>query len=214
MKKKASIILNIIIVSLTILALILMFTGIKITHGVEPILETTKLGAFKFFTVQSNLFMGIMALIFIILELKNKEISKNIYRLKLMSTTAVSLTFIMVVIYLGPIVPNGIISLLQNSNLFFHLIIPILSIIDFIIFERTDKLKLKDSLYGLIPTLLYASMYTTNIIIHMKNGIVSTKYDWYWLAQHGEKTSLISVIMIPLLTYIISLTLWKLNKRR
>ena len=214
MKKKAALTINIIIVLLTIFASILMFTGIKITHGVEPILETTKLGMLKFFTVQSNMFMGIIALLFAILELKNKEISKNMYRLKLMSTTAVSLTFIMVFIYLGPIAPNGIISLLQNSNIFFHLVIPVLSIINLILFEKTDKLNLKDTLYGLVPTLLYSSMYTTNILIHMENGKVSTKYDFYWLAQHGVQASLMSILMIPLLTYIISFTLFKLNKRR
>lgn len=214
MKKKKAITINIIIVLLTIFASILMFTGIKITHGAEPVLETTKIGMFKFFTVQSNMFMGIMALLFAIKEIKNKEITKNMYRLKLMSTTAVSLTFIMVFIYLGPISPNGIKSMLQNSNLFFHLIIPVLSIINFISFEGTDKLKIKDTLYGLIPTFLYSSVYITNLIIHMENGKVSPKYDFYWLAQHGVKNTLLAVPLIPLLTYIISLTLWKLNKRR
>ncbi|MGM9850038.1 MAG: Pr6Pr family membrane protein [Bacilli bacterium] len=214
MKKKLSLILNIIIVILTIFASFLMFTGIKITHGAEPILETTKLGMFKFFTVQSNMFMGIMSLVFFIKEIRNKEITKNMYRLKLMSTTAVSLTFIMVFTYLGPISKDGVISLLQNSNIFFHLVIPVLSIITLTLFERTDKLEFKDTLYGLIPTFLYSTMYITNVLIHTENGKVSPKYDFYWLVQNGIQSYIIAGILIPLLTYIISLALWKLNKRR
>ena len=211
--KKKSLILNIIIVLLTIFASILMFTGIKITHGAEPILETTKLGMFKFFTVDSNIFMGLTSLLFIIKETKSEEITKTTFRLKLMSTTAVSLTFIVVFTYLGPISKDGIISLLQNSNLFFHLVIPVLSIITLILFERTNKLKFKDTLYGIIPTIIYATFYLINIIIHIENGKVSPVYDWYWFVQNGLKTAIIVAPMIILISYIISLILWKLNRK-
>lgn len=211
--KKKSLILNIIIVLLTIFASILMFTGIKITHGAEPILETTKLGMFKFFTVDSNIFMGLTSLLFIIKEIKSEEITKTMFRLKLMSTTAVSLTFIVVFTYLGPISKDGIISLLQNSNLFFHLVIPVLSIITLILFERTNKLKFKDTLYGIIPTIIYATFYLINIIIHIENGKVSPVYDWYWFVQNGLKTAIIVAPMIILISYIISLILWKLNRK-
>lgn len=213
MKKKASLMSNIIIVLLTIFASIIMFTGIKITHGAEPILETSKIGMFKFFTVDSNIFMGIIALLFVIKEITNQEITKNMYRLKLMATTAVSLTFIIVFTYLGPISKDGIISLLQNSNIFFHLVIPVLSIITFTLFERTNKLKFKDSLYGIIPTIIYAVLYLINILIHMENGKVSPVYDWYWFVQNGVKTAIIVAPMIIIISYIISLILWKLNRK-
>lgn len=213
MKKKLSLILNIIIVILTIFASFLMFTGIKITHGAEPILETTKIGMFKFFTVDSNIFMGIIALIYVIKEITNKEITKTMYKLKLMATTAVSLTFIIVFTYLGPISKDGIISLLQNSNIFFHLVIPVLNIITFTLFERTNKLKFKDSLYGIIPTIIYAVLYLINILIHMENGKVSPVYDWYWFVQNGVKTAIIVAPLIIIISYIISLILWKLNRK-
>jgi hypothetical protein len=213
-KLKLSLLINIIITILTIFASFIMFTGIKITHGAEPILETSKIGMFKFFTVDSNILMGITSLIFVIKEIKKEKLTKNMYRLKLMSTTAVTLTFIVVFTYLGPISENGIISLLQNSNIFFHLIIPILSIINLTIFEKTNELKFKDTIYGMIPTIIYAIGYITNIIIHVENGKVSPIYDWYWFVQNGITSALIVAPMILLMTYIISLILWKLNKRR
>lgn len=211
--KRKSLILNILITLLTIFASIIMFTGIKITHGAEPLLEISKIEMFKFFTVDSNIFIGIISLLFAIKEIKNEEITKNMYRLKLMSTTAVTLTFIVVFIYLGPISKDGIKSMLQNSNLFFHLIIPVLSIINLTLFEKTDKLKRKDTLYGIIPTVIYALFYLTNILIHVENGKVSPIYDWYWFVQGGLKTAIIVAPTIILITYIISLILWKINRK-
>ena len=122
---KISLVINIIIVLLTVFATIIMFTGFRFMHGSEPILETTKFGVFKFFTVDSNVFMGIVSLAFIIEEIKLlrgkiKDITKTMYIFKLMSTTAVTITFLTVFLYLGPISDGGIISMLQNSNLFFQ----------------------------------------------------------------------------------------------
>ena len=67
---KISLIINIIVVLLTIIASIIMFTGFKFMYGYEPLLETTKIGMLKFFTVQSNLLMGIVSLLFAIKEVK------------------------------------------------------------------------------------------------------------------------------------------------
>lgn len=208
---KISKIIDIIIFILTLLASIIMFTGFKFMHGIEPVLESTKIGMLRFFTVESNIFMGIIALLFVL----KKELTKIDYILKLMSTSAVTLTFVVVFTYLGFIAKGGIVSLLQNSNLFFHLIIPVLSIINFIFFEKTDKLKsLKNSFYGIVPALLYSIYYMINILIHMENGKISPVYDWYWFVQNGVWTSIIVVPIIFTLTYIISLVLWKLNKKK
>lgn len=208
---KIAFILNIIIAILTLIASIIMFTGFKFMHGIEPVLESTKIGMLRFFTVESNIFMGIIALLFVL----KKELTKTDYILKLMSTSAVTLTFIVVFTYLGFVTKGGIVSLLQNSNLFFHLIIPVLSIINFIFFENTDKLKsLKNSFYGIVPAFIYSIFYISNIIFHMENGKVSPVYDWYWFVQNGVWTSVIVVPIIFTLTYIISLVLWKLNKKK
>ena len=214
---KISLIFNILIVILTIAASIIMFTGFKYMHGYEIILETTKLGMFKFFTVDSNIFMGIVALLFAVKELRlsngNKnEITTIDYILKLMATSGVGLTFFVVFAYLGPISKEGIMSMLMNSNLFFHLIIPVLSIITFVFFERSDKLNLKESIWGIIPTFLYGIFYLINVLIHMENGKVDFKYDWYWFVQSGVWTAFIVMPIIIVISYLISLILWKLNK--
>ena len=218
MKTKISLAINIIIVVLTIFAAVIMFTGIKFMEGGYHV-ESTKLGLLRLFTVQSNLFMGIVAAIFAFKEIrilkgKEKEISTKMYVIKLMSTTAVGLTFLTVFGYLGIIVPGGVIELLKNSNLFFHLLIPVLSMINFAIFERTNKLKFRYTLFGLIPTIVYGIFYATNVLIHMENGKVSPTYDWYWFVQGGIWQMAIVVPLMLAVTYVISLILWRINRKK
>ncbi len=215
---KTSIILNGIIFLLVILATIIMFTGFKFMHGAEPILETTKLGMFKFFTVDSNILMGVVSLVFMICEIKLlngniKLISTRLYILKLMSTVAVSLTFFAVFGYFVPITNWKVLPMIMNSNLFFHLIIPILSMITFMFFEKTNKLKFKYTFIGLIPTFIYGIYYLINVLIHMENFKVSPTYDFYRFVQNGVWTSVIVIPIIFIITYAISFILWRLNRK-
>ena len=215
---KTSIFMNIMIIVFTIFATFIMFTGIKFMHGCEIILESTKLGVFKFFTVQSNILIAIVSFIFLkneidILKGKKKEITTRNYILKLIGTTAVGLTFFIVFAYLGPISKEGIMSMLMNSNLFFHLIIPVMSIMTFVLFEKTNKISFKNTFYGLIPTAMYGFYYLINVLIHMENGKVSPIYDFYWFVQNGVWTAFIVVPIIFIITYLISLSLWKLNRK-
>lgn len=215
---KVSLVINIIITLLTIIASVIMFSGFKFMKG-EYVLESTRIGMFRFFTVDSNIFMGIIAFIFSIKEIKILKgeidnIDKNMYILKLMATVGVALTFFTVFGYLGPISEGGIPSMIKNSNLFFHFIIPVLSVINFVIFERTSNLKFKTTFIGILPTLLYAIYYITNILIHMEEGKISPKYDWYWFAQGGIIQIVIVMPLMLGISYIISLLLWQLNKKR
>ena len=218
-KLKISLTLNILIILMTIAACIIMFTGFKFMHAYPTILQSTKIGMLRFFTVQSNLFAGIVSLIFAIKEIQNlrgktSELSKRMYVLKLMSSTAVGLTFFVVFAYLGPITPYGVPALLMNANLFLHLIIPVLSILNFVCFERTDKLKFRNSFWGILPTVLYGIYYLTNVFIHMEEEKVSPVYDWYYFVQKGVWTAVIVVPVMLLITYIISLIIWRLNRSR
>ena len=153
-KLKISLFLNIIIVIMTIIAFVVMFTDFKFMPGVETVIASSKVGRLRFFTIDSNLLMGITSLVFLIQQIKLlkgkiKEINKKYYILNLMSTTAVALTFMVVLVYLGQIAPNGLYSMYVNKNLFFHGLIPLTAIINFIFFNHTNKLKFRDTRYGL-----------------------------------------------------------------
>ena len=215
MKKiKISLILNIIIVVLVTVASVFMFTGFKFMPG-ESLLEVSKLEMFKFYTVDSNIVMGLISLIFIIYERKLlkkeiKEIPKKIYILKLIGTSGIALTFVTTTFFLGP--SYGFYAMFNNNNLFFHLIIPVLSIITYIFFEKHDN-KFKYAFFGIIPMFLYSIFYTINILIHLDNGGLTFKYDFYGFLQGNLNNIYIVIPVIYLMSYIISILIIFGNKK-
>lgn len=215
---KIALILNIIIVIFVVMASIMMFIGYKFMPGEEIVLESSKIGMFKFFTVDSNILMGIISFIFIIYDIKLlngkiKEIPKSIYIWKLMATTGVTLTFLVVFSYLGPLA-GSMYKMIMNSNLFFHLIVPVLSMTTFILFEKNNKLSFKYSFFGLIPVIIYGLLYLINVLMHMENGVVSPIYDFYWFVQNGVWTTIIVIPIMIIIAYTISFVLWKLNNKK
>ena len=72
MKKNLSIIFNVIIIIFVIVGSYLMFSGIKFM-GPEDGYSATKLAMLRFYTVDSNILMGIASLLFIINIVKEKR---------------------------------------------------------------------------------------------------------------------------------------------
>ena len=65
-KIKISITLNILIIIFTIFACVVMFNGIKFMKETDLVLSESSLGMYRFYTVDSNLLMAIISLIFTI----------------------------------------------------------------------------------------------------------------------------------------------------
>ena len=205
-KSSISLILNILIVILVTLGTIFMFTGFKFMPSNNSLLST-KIEVFKYFTVDSNVFMGIVSLIYIF---KRKNVTKSLSILKLMATSAVTLTFVTTLVFLTP--QYGFYQLYNNSNLFFHLLVPILAVVTYIFFEN-DVLERKESKFGMIPMLLYSVFYTGNILIHLNNDGLTYKYDFYGFIKGNVYNIFISIPIMIVVTYLISLLLVVFNKK-
>ncbi|MBO7508553.1 MAG: hypothetical protein J6T39_02800, partial [Clostridia bacterium] len=166
---------------------------------------------------QSNLFVGLAALVFAVFEILllrgKKEIPKAMQIIKFAATSAVALTFFIVFAYLGFIVKGGVVVLLANSNMFFHLIVPVLAIIVFVLFERTNVIRFRDATWGVVPAVLYAVFYMTNVLVHLKNGQVDHKYDFYYFVQGGLWQIAIVVPLVLGIAYGIGVLLWVANRR-
>ena len=217
-KIKIAFALNVIIVLMTIAAFIMMFTGFKFMNGPETNIASSTVGRFRFFTIDSNLLMGIAALLFSIqqwkvIKGKRRRIDIRFYVYKLMATCSVGLTFIITFFYLSQITPNGFFSMYMNQNLFFHGLIPLVSMINFILFEKTSQLRIRHTFLAIVPVILYATYYVTNILVHAENNYVSPEYDWYWFVQNGVLKMIVVVPMIFVVTYFIGFSLLRLNKR-
>ena len=209
-KSYISTVLNLVIFILMVFGAIVMFTGFKFMHGEEVALETTKLGILKFFTFQSNVFMGIVALLFAITKIR----STALYVWKLIATGAVTLTFLIVFgdFWLALKIP--IMSMLQNGNLLYHLVIPVLSILTFVFFERTERIKFRYTFLGMIPTFVYAIFYAIVVFTHMENGVVPKEYDWYGFTNAGIYAGIAVIPAMLILSYIICFLLWLANRKR
>ncbi len=104
----------------------------------------------------------IAALISVICIVKNRD-SKTVAVLKYVSATAVGLTFLTVAEFLGPLYGHS--HMYHGANLFFHLIIPLFAIIEFVLLNE-HKMGIKENLYTMLPPLLYGMGYLINILIN------------------------------------------------
>ena len=192
-----------------------MIAGIKIM-GEDIVLANSSIEAFKYFTVDSNLLMGIAAAVFayfdyLMITKKKKEIPIAVYAFKHLATVSVMLTFLVTVFYLAPFSEYEFLAFFRNSNLFFHLIVPILSYITYVFFEKKNQDK-EVVMYGVIPMFLYSIFYILVYFFHTGNDSVRD-YDWYKFMSGGVMGSIISIASVYVLTYLISYALWIFNKR-
>ena len=113
---------------------------------------------FYFFTVQSNIFIIAMAFLFLgheIICLINKKETINLVMLqiKFVATVAITITFLVFFTMLAPLM--GVDYLLSFKNFSLHAIVPILAIIDFIVFDTDINLSYPKSLIATIAPISY-----------------------------------------------------------
>lgn len=214
-KVKISLIMNIIITILAVLGTIFMFTGFKFMPS-DDLLQINSIEMFKFFTVDSNILMGIVSLILAIYEIrllkKNiKEIPKPVYILKAIGTAGIGLTFLVTLVFLTP--QYGFYSMYNNTNLLFHLIVPILAFISYIFYEKYEN-KYKYAFFGIIPMFIYSIYYIAAILINIDNGGLTPKYDFYGFVRGNINNIFISYPIVIIVAYLISLCLIHLNKKQ
>ncbi len=216
-KRKIATIINILIIVFVTIGLICMLLNIKFMSK-QTLLTANKIENFKFFTVDSNILMGLSALLYVIynnkvIKKEQKEIPKKVGQIKLIATTAIMLTFLVTAFFLVPTSIYPAWMFYQNSNLFFHLVVPLLSLYSFLFLEKDYHLPWKNTFLGILPIIIYSIFYTGNIIIHTQNRQVSWKYDFYGFLRGGYQTMVFVIPLMLIITYAISYTLWFFNKK-
>jgi len=157
----------------------------------------------RYFTVQSNLFAGIVAAIAIFYQGRATKV------LKLMSATATGLTFSVVVLFLGPVYGYG--RMYRNANLFFHLIVPLLAMLDYVILPDAPR-KLKWKVASALLTVIYGTGYIVNILINGTGGRYPNNNDFYFFLRWGWGTAFLIFAVIVLLSFGIACLLSGLNR--
>ena len=164
--------------------------------------------AMKYFTVLSNVLEGLAAIIWLGSRVVRKG-EEWTDRLKYVADVAVMLTFLVVMLFLGPLFGYG--SMFTGHNLFFHLLVPVASMAEFAVLNETPMTRRYNAL-AVLPMLLYGVYYVGNAAI---NGIGEwpNTNDWYGFLTWGWGIGVVIFAVIAAVTYLAGFVLRVLNKK-
>ena len=175
-------------------------------------LTSSSWSVFKYFTFQSNVFMGIIAIIYaayqiLIIRKKKEKIPHVLNVFNHVATTAVSLTFVIVIAFLAP--AYGFDKMYNNANLFFHGLVPLVAMINYLFFEKNVRIRFIDTLFAMIPALSYGTVYF--IVVAANNAYGDLKIDFYNFGANGPLMGAVNFISIVAISYTFGLFLYFIN---
>lgn len=201
-----SLIFNVAIVVLTIIAFLLFFI-----QGGTGNMEVMGLTSLRYFTVLSNILCAITASLIIPFNIQAIVVNKNqipfwALLAKFIGTIAVSVTFFTVLLFLGPL-SGGYKSLFSGPGFYMHLVTPLIAVASIVVFENKEDYDWEYNLFALIPTIVYSLLYLVQVAFtkNWEDFYGFTFGGHYWLAPF-------SMIVMYGLTFGISMGLWGLRK--
>ena len=121
---------RIIIIDSLIVICVAYGTWLMLTRGDDGTgLISSGLENLKYYTVLSNLFCGIVAIAELVAYVSRKS-KFDFTMLKFMAATVTGLTAVIIAAFLQPTYPD--LNMYEGTNRFFHLIVPIVAMIEFI----------------------------------------------------------------------------------
>ena len=165
-------------------------------------------GCFVFFTNDSNILAGLIALLTVPFNIRSlirgqDAIPAWLMTLKLVGTAAVTLTMMVVLLFLGP--TQGYANMFSGVCLFLHLLCPLLAILSFCFLERGLFITKRRLLWVLVPTVLYGTVYLVQVVFR------EAWSDFYGFNLGGSWY--ISYPVLPAVTYLFALCLRALHNR-
>ncbi len=188
-KAAISLILNSITALMTAFVIVLLFfiDDPVINNGWE---------SFMFFTTDANILTAIASVVVAFFDIrvlrgKADAIPKYAELLKYIGVVSLMLTFSTVIFFLVPVYGAGY--ELGGTNFHVHLAAPMMSLFSFLFCEKRTKISFKESLFGLLPTAVYAAVYYVMVVaIGDENG---GWIDFYTFNQNGHWFSFFVVLM-------------------
>jgi len=117
---------------------------------------------FRYFTVLSNTFCAIAALLMAISQIGG-SVSRPVFLLKYLGTVSVTLTFLTVLLFLAPF-QGGFVKWFAGDFFYVHLVGPLLAIASFCFLEK-QPMDLGTAMLGLVPMLLYGAVYVYKVML-------------------------------------------------
>ena len=200
---KPAFILLMIFNGLIIIFFLISWIMLMVRREGTSFLTSVGLNNLKYYTVLSNILEVIVSLILGIQLIriytgKAENVPHILFFLKYTATTAVSVTFLVVVTMLWPLTHYP--DLFTGSNFWLHVVIPLLAIIEFLFLDKFGTLRFRETLLVVIPAILYACGYCLNLAI---NGVGSgkTSNDFYGFLHWGLGIGFVLFIIILLINW-------------
>ena len=196
------------------LIFLLVLTGVIVMISVRSdALGETDITVFKYFTFQSNVFMGVVAFIYALYQLliilnKRDKLPHVLLVFNHVGVTAVGLTFLIVIFFLAP--GYGFDKMYTNANFFFHGVVPLLAMINYMFIEKECAIKFKETLCSMIPSLIYGTVYF--IVVASLNAYGNLKIDFYMFGAQGPLIGAFNFIAVVSIAYAFGLLLYFVNR--
>ena len=196
-------------------ALIVLFSVIGITLMMvippqEDSLQATGLENFRYYTVLSNVFCGIVALVQLVFIALKKDTNKLI-PLKLGAVCATTITFCVVAFFFGPL--YGLLRFYRYGNLFFHLIEPVIAVVEFL-YTKKKRIPFIYAFYSAIPTFIYGICYGLNIVINGMDDPWPYNNDFYGFLNWGWGVGITILLGVTFLAFILACIFRKICNSR
>lgn len=205
-RSTSEIIFNLIIVIFTVTGIILMLTG----KAEEGALQSSGIENFKFYTVLTNVFCGLVAAVYLLFILLKKDTDK-VRVFKLAAVCGVAITFAVVAFMFGPL--YGYPQFYKRGNLFFHLLEPLAAMAEFILIRR-KKIPFKYTVIAAVPTLLYGIGYMLNVLINGVGGPWPDTNDFYAFLSWGWPVGIVIFAVITLSAFGVACIFRSISNRR
>ena len=200
--------LDLVVVAVVAYAVIMMVESTK-----KGALVSGGLGALKYYTVLSNIFCAFSclcaALHFIIT--KGKNLPSWLYIFRLMGSSVVSVTFLVVILFLGLV--YGYKLMFTGVSFWLHLIAPVAAIIGQLLLKSERRLRFRASFLGIVPTVFYGIGYISVNALQW-TGKSNPETDFYRFLAWGWGIGCAIFLVIFLINWLVALLYWAVGRKK
>ena len=135
-----------------------------------------------FFTIQSNIWIGVTCIVGIVLIICKAHIKKWMYSVKLIFTVSITLTGVVYCAILAPFLGDKAYTVV---SVLLHVVVPIAAIADFVVYDCCVEYKRWECLTATIPPLYYLIFSTVGYIQNWSFGYGGHNYPYFFLNWGG-----------------------------
>ena len=135
-----------------------------------------------FFTIQSNIWIGVTCFVGIVLLLSKAQIKKWMYSVKLVFTVSITLTGVVYCTMLAPFLGSKAYTFV---SILLHVVVPISSIADFVVYDCRVEYKKWECLLVTVPPLYYLAFAAVGYLRNWEFGYGGHNYPYFFLDWGG-----------------------------